>query len=128
MCVMYIKSMYMKSIIHTFKHLEFVGSPWTPRSPSGKTLLLSSLIFSLVMYNAYAGFITSILSVQATGIKSITDLLFNNFKLGYSAADDTYIRVLSMLFITIIIIYYYYFSYCVLSYEFSLILFCYVST
>ncbi|XP_012062681.1 PREDICTED: glutamate receptor ionotropic, delta-2-like [Atta cephalotes] len=68
------------------------GSPWTPRSPSGKTLLLSSLIFSLVMYNAYAGFITSILSVQATGIKSITDLLFNNFKLGYSAADDTYIR------------------------------------
>ncbi|XP_011698217.1 PREDICTED: glutamate receptor ionotropic, delta-2-like isoform X2 [Wasmannia auropunctata] len=68
------------------------GSPWTPRSPSGKTLLLFSLIFSLVMYNAYAGFITSILSVQATGIKSITDLLFNNFKLGYSAADDTYIR------------------------------------
>jgi len=47
------------------------------------------------MYNAYAGFITSILSVQATGIKSITDLLFNNFKLGYSTADDTYIRVLS---------------------------------
>lgn len=49
------------------------------------------------MYNAYAGFITSILSVQATGIKSITDLLFNNFKLGYSAADDTYIRVISIL-------------------------------
>lgn len=55
------------------------------------------------MYNAYAGFITSILSVQATGIKSITDLLFNNFKLGYSAADDTYIRVLSILHIIIII-------------------------
>ncbi|KAL6268602.1 hypothetical protein P5V15_001734 [Pogonomyrmex californicus] len=68
------------------------GSPWTPRNPSGKTLLLFSLIFSLVIYNAYAGFITSILSVQATGIKSITDLLFNNFKLGYSVADDTYIR------------------------------------
>ncbi|XP_070158711.1 uncharacterized protein [Polyergus mexicanus] len=68
------------------------GSPWSPRTPSGKTLLLFSLIFSLVMYNAYAGFITSILSVQVTGIKSITDLLLNNFKLGYSAADDTYIR------------------------------------
>ncbi|XP_067209353.1 uncharacterized protein [Linepithema humile] len=68
------------------------GSPWTPRNPSGKTLLLFSLIFSLVMYNAYAGFITSILSVQATGIRSINDLLFNNFKLGYSIADDAYIR------------------------------------
>ncbi|XP_072746317.1 glutamate receptor ionotropic, delta-2 isoform X2 [Anoplolepis gracilipes] len=68
------------------------GSPWSPRTPSGKTLLLFSLIFSLVMYNAYAGFITSILSVQVTGIKSVTDLLLNNFKLGYSAADDTYIR------------------------------------
>lgn len=45
------------------------------------------------MYNAYAGFITSILSVQATGIRSINDLLFNNFKLGYSVADDAYIRV-----------------------------------
>ncbi|XP_020286535.1 glutamate receptor ionotropic, delta-2-like [Pseudomyrmex gracilis] len=68
------------------------GSPWAPRTPSGKTLLLFSLIFSLVMYNAYAGFITSILSVQASGIKSVTDLLFNNFKLGYSIADDTWLR------------------------------------
>lgn len=55
------------------------------------------------MYNAYAGFITSILSVQATGIKSITDLLFNNFKLGYSATDDTYIRVLLILLFYIFI-------------------------
>lgn len=55
------------------------------------------------MYNAYAGFITSILSVQATGIKSITDLLFNNFKLGYSAADDTYIRVLSLLLLLLLL-------------------------
>ncbi|XP_035732103.1 uncharacterized protein LOC118446041 isoform X2 [Vespa mandarinia] len=68
------------------------GSPWIPKSPSGKTLLLFSLVFALVTYNAYAGFITSILSVQASGIKSITDLLFNNFKLGYSITDDEYIR------------------------------------
>ncbi|KZC09836.1 Glutamate receptor delta-2 subunit [Dufourea novaeangliae] len=68
------------------------GSPWTPRNPSGKTVLLFSLMFALVMYNAYAGFITSILSVQASGIKSITDLLSYNFKLGYSITDDEYIR------------------------------------
>ncbi|XP_053980714.1 uncharacterized protein LOC128877434 isoform X2 [Hylaeus volcanicus] len=68
------------------------GSPWTPRSPSGKTVLLFSLMFALVMYNAYAGFITSILSVQASGIKSIADLLSHNFKLGYSITDDEYIR------------------------------------
>ncbi|XP_066580884.1 uncharacterized protein [Prorops nasuta] len=68
------------------------GSPWNPRSPSGKTLLLFSLIFALVTYNAYAGFITSILSVQATKIRTIEDLLSNNFKLGYSITDDEYIR------------------------------------
>ncbi|XP_076239157.1 glutamate receptor ionotropic, delta-2 [Calliopsis andreniformis] len=68
------------------------GSPWTPRNPSGKTVLLFSLMFALVMYNAYAGFITSILSVQASGIKSLSDLLLHNFKLGYSVTDDEYIR------------------------------------
>ncbi|XP_076288133.1 glutamate receptor ionotropic, delta-2 isoform X2 [Lasioglossum baleicum] len=68
------------------------GSAWTPRNPSGKTVLLFSLMFALVMYNAYAGFITSILSVQASGIKSISDLLSHNFKLGYSITDDEYIR------------------------------------
>nr|XP_033329772.1 uncharacterized protein LOC117222261 [Megalopta genalis] len=68
------------------------GSAWTPRNPSGKTVLLFSLMFALVTYNAYAGFITSILSVQASGIKSINDLLSHNFKLGYSITDDEYIR------------------------------------
>ncbi|XP_023288062.1 uncharacterized protein LOC105697490 [Orussus abietinus] len=68
------------------------GSPWTPRNPSGKTVLLASLIFALVTYNAYAGFITSILSVQASGIKTLSDLLQNNFKFGYSVSDDEYIR------------------------------------
>lgn len=73
--------------------LSIAGSPWTPRNPSGKAVLLFSLIFALVIYNAYAGFITSILSVQASGIKSITDILSHNFKLGYSISDDEYIRV-----------------------------------
>ncbi|XP_033309990.1 uncharacterized protein LOC117210772 [Bombus bifarius] len=68
------------------------GTPWTPRNLSGKTILLFSLMFALVTYNAYAGFITSILSVQASGIKSITDILSHNFKLGYSITDDEYIR------------------------------------
>ncbi|XP_011303343.1 uncharacterized protein [Fopius arisanus] len=68
------------------------GSPWNPSSLSGKTALLASLIFALVTYNAYAGFITSILSVQATGIKTLDDLLHNNFKLGYSDVDDEYMR------------------------------------
>ncbi|XP_043520020.1 uncharacterized protein LOC122533923 isoform X3 [Frieseomelitta varia] len=68
------------------------GSAWTPWNPSGKTVLLFSLMFALVTYSAYAGFITSILSVQATGIKSITDILSHNFELGYSITDDEYIR------------------------------------
>lgn len=86
--------------------MKLPGSPWIPRTPSGKTLMLFSLMFALVMYNAYAGFITSILSVQASGIRSITDLLFNNFRLGYSVADDEYIRVRVIFSIFIIIIYY----------------------
>ncbi|XP_063976911.1 uncharacterized protein LOC135162409 [Diachasmimorpha longicaudata] len=68
------------------------GSPWTPSTLSGKTALLTSLVFALVTYNAYAGFITSILSVQAAGIKTLDDLLHNNFKLGYSDVDDEYMR------------------------------------
>lgn len=61
---------------------------------SGKMALLASLTFALVMYNAYAGFITSILSVQATGIKTLEDLLQNNFKVGYSDLDDEFMRVI----------------------------------
>ncbi|XP_043272171.1 glutamate receptor 1-like isoform X2 [Venturia canescens] len=68
------------------------GSPWSPSSISGKTALLASLIFALVIYNAYAGFITSILSVQAAGIRTLEDVLRNNFKLGYSDIDDEYVR------------------------------------
>ncbi|RLZ02168.1 Ionotropic receptor 102 [Cephus cinctus] len=68
------------------------GSPWMPVSPSGKIVLMSSLIFALVTYNAYAGFITSILSVQASGIRTLSDLLENNFLLGYSFSEDEYIR------------------------------------
>lgn len=67
--------------------------PWRPETLSGKMALLSSLTFALVMYNAYAGFITSILSVQATGIKTLEDLLQNNFKVGYSDLDDEFMRV-----------------------------------
>ncbi|KAK0096167.1 hypothetical protein PV326_006278 [Microctonus aethiopoides] len=68
------------------------GSPWHPSTLSGKIALFASLIFALVTYNAYAGFITSILSVQATGIKTIEDLLRNNFKVGYSDIDDEFMR------------------------------------
>lgn len=78
---------------HAYLFTVNAGSAWTPRNPSGKTVLLFSLMFALVMYNAYAAFITSVLSVQANGIKSITDLLSHNFKLGYSITDDEYIRV-----------------------------------
>ncbi|XP_057337583.1 glutamate receptor 1-like [Microplitis mediator] len=68
------------------------GTPWRPKTLSGKMALLASLTFALVMYNAYAGFITSILSVQATGIKTLEDLLQNNFKVGYSDLDDEFMR------------------------------------
>lgn len=74
--------------------MNILGSPWTPKTLSGKTVLLCSLFFALVIYNAYSGFITSILSVQHNGIKTLDDLLqYNSFKLGYSINEDEYIRV-----------------------------------
>ena len=69
------------------------GSPWTPKSRSGKTVLLSSLIFALITYNAYSGFITSILSVQADHIKNVSDFIKYDYKFGSSKTDDAYIRV-----------------------------------
>ncbi|KAL7290186.1 hypothetical protein TKK_0015895 [Trichogramma kaykai] len=67
------------------------GSPWTPRTRAGKTVLLVSLIFSLITYNSYSGFITSILSVKTTMINNVSDFFHYDYAFGCSKSDENYI-------------------------------------
>ncbi|CAB0036341.1 unnamed protein product [Trichogramma brassicae] len=69
------------------------GSPWTPRTRAGKTVLLVSLIFSLITYNSYSGFITSILSVKTTMINNVSDFFHYDYAFGCSKSDENYIIV-----------------------------------
>ncbi|XP_021924186.1 glutamate receptor ionotropic, NMDA 2B-like [Zootermopsis nevadensis] len=60
------------------------GSSWSPKSPSGCLVLIFSLCFALVIYNAYAAFITSVLSVRVGSIRGLGDLLESDFHFGYT--------------------------------------------
>ncbi|KAJ8894218.1 hypothetical protein PR048_006830 [Dryococelus australis] len=77
--------------------LSAAGSPWNPRTPSGSVLLFFSLLFALVMYNAYAAFVTSVLSVRAAPIRGLHDLLARNFAFGYvlGGQDDNFLRTVN---------------------------------
>jgi hypothetical protein len=76
--------------------LYFVaGSSWSPKSPSGSLVLIFSLCFALVIYNAYAAFITSVLSVRVASIRGLGDLLESDFHFGYrlGGQDEAFLRV-----------------------------------
>lgn len=77
--------------------LTLVGSPWTPRTRAGKTVLLGSLIFSLMIYNSYSGSITSILSVKTVAINNVSDFFHYDYKFGCSVIDDVYMAVSPLL-------------------------------
>ncbi|XP_049948264.1 glutamate receptor ionotropic, delta-1-like [Schistocerca serialis cubense] len=64
------------------------GSTWNPRTASGSLVLMFGLVFALVMYNAYAAFITSVLSVRVASIRGLDDLLQSDFQFGYTLAGQ----------------------------------------
>jgi len=72
-----------------------VGSSWSPQSPSGSLVLIFSLCFALVIYNAYAAYITSVLSVHVASIRGLGDLLQSDFQFGYTlrGQDEAFLRV-----------------------------------
>jgi len=72
-----------------------VGSSWSPQSPSGCLVLIFSLCFALVIYNAYAAFITSVLSVHVASIRGLGDLLQSDLHFGYTlrGQDEAFLRV-----------------------------------
>lgn len=61
-------------------------------------VVISSLIFALIIFNSYSAFITSILSVEVSNIKSIDDLLASDYHLGYikNSQDDVYLQVINI--------------------------------
>jgi hypothetical protein len=58
-------------------------------------VLIFSLCFALVIYNAYAAFITSVLSVRVASIRGLGDLLESDFHFGYplGGQDEAFLRV-----------------------------------
>ncbi|KAL0274792.1 UNVERIFIED_CONTAM: hypothetical protein PYX00_002832 [Menopon gallinae] len=73
------------------------GSPWRPSSKSGSLLLICGLLFALVIYNAYAAFITSVLSVKIAKIKDLEDLINSDFAFGYTlgSPDELFLRTVN---------------------------------
>nr|XP_008199932.1 PREDICTED: uncharacterized protein LOC103314795 isoform X1 [Tribolium castaneum]XP_015840012.1 PREDICTED: uncharacterized protein LOC103314795 isoform X1 [Tribolium castaneum] len=70
------------------------GSLWSPSTYSGNIILITSLAFALVIFNSYSAFITSILSVELSSIRSVEDLLESNYNIGYvkNSQDEVYLR------------------------------------
>ncbi|XP_022834108.1 probable glutamate receptor [Spodoptera litura] len=76
------------------RNLDLRGGTWTPSNPSGSMLLIVCLFFAVVTYNAYAAFITSVLSVRVASVDTIAAVLHSpNFKIGYirNGADQMYL-------------------------------------
>ncbi|CAK1540461.1 unnamed protein product [Leptosia nina] len=70
------------------------GGTWTPKNPAASILLIVCLFFGLITYNAYAAFITSVLSVRAANVGTVADVLQSpNMKIGYirNGADQIYL-------------------------------------
>ncbi|CAH0714308.1 unnamed protein product, partial [Brenthis ino] len=70
------------------------GGSWTPPNLAASVLLIVCLLFALVSYNAYAAFITSVLSVRVSSVGSLTDVLQStNIKIGYvkNGADQMFL-------------------------------------
>ncbi|GLV31136.1 grik [Carabus blaptoides fortunei] len=76
--------------------LTMQGSIWTPITSSGNMILISSLMFALIIYNSYAAFITSILSVTTSDITTLEDLFANDYRVGYiqNSHDEIYLQSL----------------------------------
>ncbi|KAF9413281.1 hypothetical protein HW555_008447 [Spodoptera exigua] len=85
---------YTEALIWSTGILCQQGGTWTPSNPSGSVLLIVCLFFAVVTYNAYAAFITSVLSVRVASVDTIAAVLHSpNFKIGYirNGADQMYL-------------------------------------
>nr|CAI5866441.1 unnamed protein product [Callosobruchus analis] len=70
------------------------GSIWKPTLYSDQIIVLISLLFTLLIYNSYSAFITSVLSITSADIRTVQDLLESNYEIGYekNSQDEVYLR------------------------------------
>lgn len=73
----------------------FLGSTWNPSSISGRIGVMFALCFAIVIYNAYAAFITSMLSTSTSDINNLDDIFKGGYKVGFIAGsdDEVYLQV-----------------------------------
>ncbi|XP_061730130.1 uncharacterized protein LOC133534851 [Cydia pomonella] len=85
---------YTEAFVWTTGILCQQGGSWTPPAPAASVLLIVCLLFAVVTYNAYAAFITSVLSVRVASVDTVAAVLHSpNFKIGYikNGADQAYL-------------------------------------
>ncbi|XP_050310548.1 uncharacterized protein LOC126746366 [Anthonomus grandis grandis] len=70
------------------------GSVIQPKSYTGNVIIVISLVFALIIYNSYSAFITSMLSVKLTRIRTVQDLLESDYDIGYTknSPDEVFLR------------------------------------
>ncbi|XP_048518988.1 uncharacterized protein LOC125503112 isoform X2 [Dendroctonus ponderosae] len=75
--------------------ISMQGTQIQAKSAAGNMIIVISLVFALVIYNAYSAFITSKLSVKLTEIRTIADLLASDYDIGYAtnSPDEVFLRV-----------------------------------
>ncbi|XP_019760014.2 uncharacterized protein LOC109537648 isoform X2 [Dendroctonus ponderosae] len=74
--------------------ISMQGTQIQAKSAAGNMIIVISLVFALVIYNAYSAFITSKLSVKLTEIRTIADLLASDYDIGYAtnSPDEVFLR------------------------------------
>ncbi|XP_023310326.1 glutamate receptor U1-like [Anoplophora glabripennis] len=74
------------------------GSIWKPGSSAEQIIIIVYLIFTLIIYNSYSAFITSVLSIKLTNIRTVDDLLDSDYEIGYvkNSQDENYLRSMNI--------------------------------
>ncbi|XP_060525231.1 glutamate receptor U1-like [Cylas formicarius] len=70
------------------------GSLIKPKTYSGNVIVVTSLLLALIVYNSYQAFITSVLSIKLTSIRTVSDLLDSDYDIGYTknSQDEIFLR------------------------------------
>lgn len=74
----------------------FSGSIYNERSTAGRIITLFSLVFALMIFNSYSAFITSVLSVRMSDIRTLDDIFHYGYDIIYVAEseDEIYLQVI----------------------------------
>ncbi|XP_072401194.1 glutamate receptor ionotropic, delta-1-like [Diabrotica undecimpunctata] len=85
---------FSESVVWCIGVFSQQGSIWKTRTNPEKIIVLISLMFTLLIYNSYSAFITSVLSVELSSIRSVKDLLESDYTIGYAkdSQDEDYLR------------------------------------